>query len=103
VGVCGPDLHYFEHGCCAGFAPDRPFGLGHELAADLVAVGDNVDTVQVGQKVMVNPARSRGFCTFCKAGRSNLCERIIMLGSASTKLAADAVVCASIKSVKLTR
>ena len=89
VGVCGSDLHYFQHGYCAGFVPDRPFVLGHELAAEVVAVGDGVDTVQVGQKVTVNPARSCGLCTFCKAGRPNLCERIIMLGSASTKPPTD--------------
>lgn len=89
VGVCGSDLHYFQHGYCAGFVPDRPFVLGHELAADVVAVGDGVDTVQVGERVTVNPARSCGFCTFCKAGRPNLCERIIMLGSASTKPPTD--------------
>src|ERR1035441_4336266 len=84
VGICGSDLHYYELGCCAAFVPDRPFVLGHELTAEVAAVDENVDTVQVGQRVTVNPARSCGFCEYCKAGRPNLCRHIVMLGSAST-------------------
>src|ERR1017187_4049897 len=84
VGICGSDLHYYEHGYCAAFVPDRPFVLGHELTAEVVAVDEDVDTVQIGQRVTVNPARSCGFCEYCKAGRPNLCRHIVMLGSAST-------------------
>jgi L-idonate 5-dehydrogenase len=84
VGVCGSDQHYFEHGCCAGFVPDRPFILGHEVAAEVAAVADGVSKVRVGERVAVNPARNCGRCSYCKAGRINLCERNIMLGSAST-------------------
>ena len=29
VGICGTDLHYYEHGYNATFVPDRPFILGH--------------------------------------------------------------------------
>ncbi len=84
VGLCGTDLHYYEHGHNAAFVPDRPFILGHELSAEVAAVGEDVDTVKAGQRVTVNPARSCGFCAYCKGGRINLCRKIIMLGSAST-------------------
>ena len=84
VGICGSDQHYYEHGYCAAFVPDRPFVLGHEVMAEVEAVADDVDTVRVGQRAAVNPARSCGFCEFCKAGRTNLCSKTIMLGSAST-------------------
>jgi L-idonate 5-dehydrogenase len=84
VGICGSDLHYFEHGYCAAFVPDRPFVLGHELTAEIVEVADDVDRVIVGERVTVNPARSCGFCDNCKGGRGNLCSKTIMLGSAST-------------------
>ena len=89
VGICGSDLHYFEHGYCAAFVPDRPFVLGHELVAEVAAVGDGVDTVRVGERVTVNPARACGFCAYCKAGRPNLCRKTIMLGSASTRPPTD--------------
>jgi len=84
VGICGSDQHYYEHGYCAAFVPDRPFVLGHEVMAGVAAVAADVDTVRVGQRVAVNPARSCGFCEACKAGRGNLCSKTIMLGSAST-------------------
>lgn len=89
AGICGSDLHYFEHGYCAAFVPTRPFILGHEFTADVAEVGDGVDTVKVGSRVTANPARSCGFCEYCKGGRPNLCRKIIMLGSASTKPPTD--------------
>ena len=84
VGICGSDLHYYEHGYCAAFVPDRPFVLGHELTADVAALGDGVPNVKVGERVTVNPARACGFCDSCKGGRPNLCCQTIMLSSAST-------------------
>ncbi|HUA93561.1 MAG TPA: NAD(P)-dependent alcohol dehydrogenase [Terracidiphilus sp.] len=84
VGICGSDQHYFEHGCCGSFVPDRPFVLGHEVMAVVEAVASDVDTLRVGQRVAVNPARNCGACDYCKAGRINLCKKTIMLGSAST-------------------
>jgi L-idonate 5-dehydrogenase len=84
AGVCGSDLHYFEDGFCGCFAPDRPFVLGHEFAAEVAAVAEDVDSLKSGDRVTANPARSCGFCGYCKAGRPNLCRNVIMLGSAST-------------------
>ena len=85
VGICGSDLHYFEHGYCGSFVPSRPFILGHELTAEVVAVNDNVSSsLPTGSRVTVNPARACGFCDYCKSGRNNLCRNTIMLGSGST-------------------
>jgi L-idonate 5-dehydrogenase len=84
VGICGTDLHYYEHGYNATFVPDRPFILGHEFTAEVAAVAADVATVKTGQRVTVNPARACGFCAYCKSGQINLCRGTIMLGSAST-------------------
>jgi L-idonate 5-dehydrogenase len=85
VGICGSDLHYFEDGYCGSFIPARPFILGHELTAEVVAVnGDSPSLPAIGSRVTVNPARACGFCDYCKSGRSNLCRNTIMLGSGST-------------------
>ncbi|MGA2661414.1 MAG: L-idonate 5-dehydrogenase [Verrucomicrobiota bacterium] len=89
VGICGSDSHYFEHGYCAAFVPTRPFILGHELTAEVVAAADDVKLPAVGARVTVNPARACGFCEYCRAGRGNLCRATIMLGSASTKPPTD--------------
>ena len=84
VGICGTDLHYYEHGFNATFVPDRPFILGHELTGEVAAVASDVQVLKPGQRVAVNPARSCGFCDYCKGGQINLCRKTIMLGSAST-------------------
>jgi 2-desacetyl-2-hydroxyethyl bacteriochlorophyllide A dehydrogenase len=84
VGLCGSDLHYFEHGYCASFVPTRPFVLGHELAAEVAAVAEDITGLKVGTRVTANPARACGVCGYCRSGRGNLCRKTIMLGSAST-------------------
>ena len=84
AGICGSDMHYFEHGRCGAFVPSRPFILGHEFTADVAAVAADVTAPEVGTRVTVNPARACGFCDDCKAGRGNLCRKTIMLGSVST-------------------
>jgi L-idonate 5-dehydrogenase len=85
VGICGSDLHYYEHGYCGIFVPSRPFILGHELTATVVDKHESVaDFPKIGDRVTVNPARACGFCDYCKGGRPNLCKKTIMLGSGST-------------------
>jgi len=84
VGICGSDMHYYEHGCCGAFVPNRPFILGHELTAEVAEIAPDVTHPAIGSRVTVNPARACGFCDDCKAGRGNLCRKTIMLGSAST-------------------
>jgi L-idonate 5-dehydrogenase len=84
AGICGSDSHYFEHGHCGPFVPTRPFILGHEFTANVEAVGEGVTAPAVGARVTVNPPRACGVCEACKGGRSNLCRKTIMLGSAST-------------------
>jgi L-idonate 5-dehydrogenase len=84
VGICGSDLHYFEHGYCGSFIPSQPFILGHELTAEVAVNNDVPTSIQTGSRVTVNPARACGFCNYCKSGRSNLCPNTIMLGSGST-------------------
>lgn len=89
VGICGSDLHYYHYGYCAAFVPTRPFILGHELAAEVAAVADDVKEIAPGVRVAVNPTRGCGFCEYCKSGRINLCRHTIMIGSASTKPPTD--------------
>ena len=91
MGICGSDLHYYQEGQNGSFVPDRPFVLGHELSAEVAAVAPGVESVKIGDRVTVNPARSCGLCAYCKAGKINLCPKVIMLGSASTRPPTDGV------------
>ncbi|MGI9430236.1 MAG: zinc-dependent alcohol dehydrogenase [Bythopirellula sp.] len=84
VGICGTDVHYYTHGRCGPFIPSRPFILGHEFVATVEQLGPDVQQPQVGDRVVVNPARSCGSCEACLSGRGNLCGHVVMLGSGST-------------------
>ena len=85
AGICGTDVHYFEEGRFGQFAMSAPFILGHEITGEVVAVADGVTQPTVGQRVVVNPAFQCGQCDYCRSGRGNLCRRVRMLVSASTK------------------
>jgi L-idonate 5-dehydrogenase len=81
-GICGSDLHYYNHG---GFGPVRlkePMILGHEVAGRVVGLGANVTTLEEGQRVAVSPSRPCGKCKFCSEGRQNHCLDMRFYGSA---------------------
>jgi L-iditol 2-dehydrogenase len=73
VGVCGSDVHYYQHGRIGDFVVDAPMILGHELSGRIAAVGTEVDPQRVGQRVAVEPQHPCRRCKQCKAGRYNLC------------------------------
>lgn len=84
AGICGSDIHYYNHGRCGAFVPTRPFILGHEFVGIVERLGDGISQLALGDRVVVNPAGSCGQCESCKLGRANLCPHVTMLGSAST-------------------
>jgi L-iditol 2-dehydrogenase len=73
VGVCGSDVHYYEHGRIGHFVVDAPLVLGHEAAGVITALGDGVSGLRVGQRVSVEPGVPDRSCPQCLAGRYNLC------------------------------
>ncbi len=75
VGVCGSDIHYFEHGRIADFVVETPLVLGHEASGEVVAVGDGVD-LPVGTRVAMEPGVPCGACEQCRVGRYNLCPDV---------------------------
>ncbi len=76
VGVCGSDVHYYEHGRIGDYVVDHPLILGHELAGRIAAVGSSVDPARIGARVAVEPQRPCRTCRQCKAGRYNLCPEM---------------------------
>jgi L-iditol 2-dehydrogenase len=74
VGVCGSDVHYFEHGRIGSHVVDSPLVLGHEASGEVVGVGSSVTRLSVGQRVSIEPGVPDFSCGQCLAGRYNLCE-----------------------------
>lgn len=77
VGICGTDLHAFQ-----GNQPffSYPRILGHELAAEIIDIDDNEQGLVIGDRVIIMPYISCGFCIACKRGKTNCCESISVLG-----------------------
>lgn len=82
-GICGSDLHYFQHGRVGAFVVREPLVPGHEVSGTVARIGAAVTRVQVGNKVAINPSHACGHCDYCNAGRLNLCRHMRFLGSAS--------------------
>ena len=74
VGVCGSDVHYYEHGRIGSHVVDAPLVLGHEASGEVVGVGPAVTRLSLGQRVSVEPGVPDFTCSQCLAGRYNLCE-----------------------------
>lgn len=76
VGICGSDLHFFEAGRIGNWIVDSDLTLGHESGGTVVEVGKNVTTLQVGDRVALEPGVFCGECEMCKQGYYNLCEKM---------------------------
>lgn len=78
AAVCGTDLHILHD------PPGHPgtvgVVLGHEYVGRVVEVGPAVASVAVGDRVAVAPNLNCLLCSFCRAGLTNLCERVTTLG-----------------------
>lgn len=72
VGVCGSDVHYYEHGRIGDFVVDGPLVLGHEVSGEIVAVGAGVDGDRVGKLVSLEPQRTDHWHEQSRRGRYNL-------------------------------
>ena len=81
-GICGSDLHYFNHGGFGTVRVREPMVLGHEVAGVVEAVGSAVTRVRQGDKVAVNPSLPCGHCRFCLMGMANHCLDMRFYGSA---------------------
>ncbi len=81
-GICGSDLHYYQHGGFGTIRLKEPMILGHEVAGIVIAVGEGVTRVKVGDHVAVNPNYPCGHCRYCIEGHPNQCLDVRFYGSA---------------------
>ncbi len=81
VGVCGSDMHYYEHGCIGDFVIEQPLILGHECAGEVAEVGQEVTTLQPGDRVALEPGIPCRRCALCLGGRYNLCRDVVFMGT----------------------
>ncbi|KAJ6015768.1 hypothetical protein N7540_010359 [Penicillium herquei] len=76
TGICGSDVHYWEHGSIGQFVVKDPMVLGHESAGVISKVGSAVKSLKVGDRVAMEPGIACRRCEPCKGGKYNLCENM---------------------------
>ncbi|MGD8489398.1 MAG: alcohol dehydrogenase catalytic domain-containing protein [Anaerolineae bacterium] len=81
VGVCGSDVHYYQHGRIGSQAVTEPIIMGHEFSAWIAQLGAGVTGLVPGQLVSVDPGISCGACEPCRQGHPNLCPHVRFCGT----------------------
>jgi L-iditol 2-dehydrogenase len=74
--TCGTDVKVFRRGYHARMIKP-PALFGHELAGDIVSVGEGVKGFQLGQRVMAANSAPCGVCFYCQRDQENLCEDLL--------------------------
>jgi L-idonate 5-dehydrogenase len=81
-GICGSDLHYYQHGGFGTIRVKEPMVLGHEVAGVIEAVGGDVKGFTPGERIAISPSWPCGACRYCQQGLQNHCLDMRYYGSA---------------------
>jgi len=75
-GICGSDLHIYH-----GRVQIEPgFVIGHEYVGEVIAVGDEVTRVEVGDRVLGTYGTACGECFFCRREEFHKCDEARVFG-----------------------
>ncbi|MCI6038963.1 MAG: alcohol dehydrogenase catalytic domain-containing protein, partial [Clostridiales bacterium] len=96
TGICGSDVPRVLH----NEAHFYPIVLGHEFSGDVVEVGSNVTTLQIGDTVSGAPLLPCMKCSDCQQGNYSLCRHYSFIGSRKQGSFADYVVMPQQNAVK---
>jgi len=72
AGICGTDLRHWKK-------PEPELEchiMGHELAGEVVEVGEAVTNVKPGDRVVIETVMGDGVCDYCRIQRYNICEHL---------------------------
>jgi 2-desacetyl-2-hydroxyethyl bacteriochlorophyllide A dehydrogenase len=79
-GICGSDLHIYH-----GRVQIEPgFVIGHEFVGEVIAAGDEVSRVSVGDRVLGTYGTACGECFFCKREEFHKCDEARVYGHGAT-------------------
>jgi L-iditol 2-dehydrogenase len=81
VGVCGSDIHYYEHGRIGPHVVEQPLVLGHEAMGVVVGGGAGAHRHRRGARVALEPGVPCGRCTECRRGHYNVCAKVRFLAT----------------------
>ncbi|KAL4222518.1 hypothetical protein ACF0H5_018557 [Mactra antiquata] len=73
VGICGSDVYLYANGTHGTNQLHGPCIIGHEASAVITQVGQNVNNVKVGDRIVLEPGEFCGECKNCLRGIQNMC------------------------------
>ncbi|KAI9640916.1 hypothetical protein NHQ30_010757 [Ciborinia camelliae] len=82
TGLCGSDLHYYNHYRNGDIIVREPMTLGHESAGVVTAIGSEVSNLNVGDHVALEVGLPCKTCELCATGRYNICKEMKFRSSA---------------------
>ncbi|KAL7791333.1 GroES-like protein [Trichoderma ceciliae] len=81
TGICGSDVHFWHAGCIGPMVVEGDHILGHESAGEVIAVHPTVTSLQIGDRVAIEPNIICNACEPCLTGRYNGCEKVNFLST----------------------
>jgi len=69
-GICGSDVAAYQGTIARSF----PYSPGHEFCGTIAAIGDTVEGLEPGNRVVIDPNLGCGDCSFCRANKPHLCD-----------------------------
>jgi L-idonate 5-dehydrogenase len=82
-GICGSDLHYWQHGAAGESILRAPMRLGHEASGTVVAEAEDGTGPAAGTPITIHPATPGGSGAKYPPDRPNLSPGCSYLGSAA--------------------
>lgn len=77
MGICGSDVMFYQDPTVGGVLDVKfPIVLGHECAGVIIQTGKNVENLNVGDRVALEPGIPCGKCKYCLSGKYNLCPDV---------------------------
>ncbi len=80
ASICGTDQHIYEWNEWAQGRIKPPLIFGHELAGEVVALGDGTKRVKVGDMVSAETHVVCDSCYLCRTGKAHICQNLTILG-----------------------
>lgn len=80
TAICGTDVHIYNWDAWSQKTIPIPLVTGHEYVGEIVAIGQEVEGVNLGDRVSGEGHITCGYCRNCRAGRRHLCRNTFGVG-----------------------
>ncbi|MFU8792886.1 MAG: L-threonine 3-dehydrogenase [Acholeplasmataceae bacterium] len=80
TSICGTDVHIYKWDRWSQGRIKPPLTVGHEFSGQVVALGNAVSTIKIGDIVSAETHIVCGVCEFCREGQGHICKETKIIG-----------------------